>query len=145
MRRLREASSGLVLIDTSAWICFFARKGFEGLKQSVAHLLDQNRAATTGPILVEIIQGCRTAAEKHKLKGVMKGVHWITITDDMWETAADISFDLRRKEVTISVVDAIIATVAISTGSQLLHHDSDYALIARHTDLAILNYECFKG
>jgi len=141
MKRLQEASSGLVLIDTSAWICFFARKGFAALKQSVSYLLDHNRAAVTGPVLIEIIQGCRSDQEKRKLTQVLKGVHWLTITDGMWESAATMSFDLRRKGVTISAVDAIIATVAISTRSQLLHYDTDYDLIARHAELAVFKYK----
>jgi predicted nucleic acid-binding protein len=140
MMRLREASSSVVLIDTSAWVCFFARKGFEALKQSVAYLLDHNRAAIAGPILVEIIQGCKTDTEKQRLRDVFRGVDWLTINDNMWERAANMSFDLRRKGVTISAVDAIIATVAMSTGSQLLHYYSDYDLIARHTELAVFKY-----
>ena len=90
--------------------------------------------------MVEIIQGCRADTEKQRLTDVFRGVHWLTINDNMWGRAADMSFDLRRKGVTISAVVAIIATVAISTGSQLLHYDTDYDLIARHTELAVFKY-----
>jgi hypothetical protein len=34
-----------VLVDTSAWICFFSRRGFEDLKKTLSTLLDEDRAA----------------------------------------------------------------------------------------------------
>jgi predicted nucleic acid-binding protein len=74
------------------------------------------------------------------LTEALKGVHWRTVTDDMWKSAANMSFDLRRKGVTISTIDASITTAAMSTESQLLHYDSDYDLIARHTELAVFKY-----
>lgn len=54
----------IVLIDTSAWICFFARRGYKELKQTISALLDENRVAIAGPVLIELIQGCRTEKEK---------------------------------------------------------------------------------
>jgi len=45
----------LVLIDTSGWICFFARRGHEDIKKIIPILLDEDRVAIAGPILVELV------------------------------------------------------------------------------------------
>lgn len=127
----------IVLVDTSAWICYFARKGFAGLKASIANLLDQNLVAITGPILIELIQGCRTIGEKEALEQMLEGVLFYSVTDSLWHNAAEMGFTLRRKGVTVSAIDAVIATVAIDNALMLLHNDSDFDRIARHTQLAI--------
>jgi predicted nucleic acid-binding protein len=131
------ASNEIVLIDTSAWICFFARKGFHPLKRCISDLLEEDRAAVTGPILVELIQGCRIEKEKETLKEVLTGLRWLAIQDILWEAAADLAFTLRRRGVTTSVVDSLIAVVAMNYQASLLHHDKDYDFIAKYTELKI--------
>jgi len=126
-----------VLIDTSAWICFFARSGYVQVKEIVSHLLDENRAAIAGPIVVELIQGARTEKEKAFLRSRLEGLHWLSITDMHWYEAAELSFGLRRKGVTASAIDVLIGVVAISYQCKLLHKDSDFDLIARHSALRL--------
>jgi predicted nucleic acid-binding protein len=130
----------LVLIDTSAWICFFSRKGFEEIKKTVVALLDENRTATAGPILVELIQGTRTGEEKETIKRLFGGVHWLSVSDAHWHKAAEMSFDVRRKGVTSSAIDTLIATLAIDYRSLLLHKDSHFDLIAQHSSLKCYQY-----
>jgi len=45
----------LVLTDTSGWICFFSRRGYEEMKKRISILLDEDRVAIAGPILIELI------------------------------------------------------------------------------------------
>ena len=127
----------LVLVDTSAWICFFSRKGFEEIKKPISFLLDKNRIAITGPILIELIQGCRTEQEKENLNDVLSGCHLLTITDELWHFVAEMAFDLRRKGITVSAIDTMIASAAIKYNSPLLHRDGDFDLISKHTALKI--------
>jgi predicted nucleic acid-binding protein len=81
---------------------FFARKGFIEIKETISTLLDDNKVATSGPIMVELIQGAKTEKERDALKSRIKGLHWLQITDEHWYKAADLSFNLRRKGITIS-------------------------------------------
>jgi len=129
--------SSLVLIDTSAWICHFDRKGYHGLKALISTLLENNLVAISGPVVVELTQGCRSQREKAKISRCIKGLHWLPVTDDSWYKAADLAFHLRRKGVTTSVVDTLIAAVAIENNCFIIHKDSDYSLIARHTALKL--------
>jgi len=130
---------GLVLVDTSAWICFFARKGFAEIKESVSTLLDDNRIAIAGPIIVELIQGTRTEKERDNIKNRIKGLHLLQITDEHWHKTADFSFDLKRKGITVSTIDSLLAIVAISYNCRILHKDGDFDLIARHSSLKLFN------
>jgi predicted nucleic acid-binding protein len=125
----------LVLVDTSAWICFFSRRGFEGMKRTLSTLLDEDRAAIAGPILVELIQGTRTAEEKETIKTLIRGIHWLSLSDDHWRKAAEMAFTLRRKGVTSSAIDTLIAVVAIDYECLLLHKDSHFDRIACHSSL----------
>jgi len=127
--------SDLVLVDTSAWICFFSRRGFEDLKKTLSILLDEDRAAIAGPILVELIQGTRTPEEKETIKTVTRGIHWLSVSDDHWHKAAEMAFALRRKGITSPAIDTLIAVLAIDYRCILLHKDSHFELISRNSQL----------
>ena len=125
----------LVLVDTSAWLCFFSRRGFEDIKKTLSTLLDEDRAAIAGPILVELIQGTRTTEEKETIKKLIRGIHWLSVSDDHWHKAAEMAFALRRKGVTSSAIDTLIAILAIDYRCLLLHKDSHFELIAENSSL----------
>ena len=129
----------LVLVDTSAWICFFARKGFSKIKETISTLLDDNRVAIAGPIMVELIQGARTDKEKDDIESRINGLYWLKIIDEHWHKAADLSFNLRRKGITISAIDSLLTIVAISYNCQIIHKDSDFEHIAKHSSLKLFD------
>lgn len=125
----------LVFIDTSGWICFFSRRGYAEIKKAISLLLEEDRAAVAGPVLIEIIQGTRTVKEKEEVKRWMRALHWLPLTEILWHKAAEMSFDLRRKGITTSAIDTLIATVAIEYDCLLLHRDSHFGLIGQHFPL----------
>ncbi len=125
----------LVLIDTSGWICFFARRGYEDMKKVISILLDEDRVATAGPIFVELFQGARDLEEKQSINNYAKGLHWLQVTDEHWHKSAELTFQLRRKGVTSSIVDVLIAVLAMDYQCTLLHKDTDFDHIARNSSL----------
>ena len=124
-----------VLVDTSGWICFFARRGYEDVKKTISLLLDQDRVAMAGPILVELSQGAKDIAEKQNIKDYAKGLHWLQITDEHWYKSAELIFQLRRRGITSSIIDVLIAVLAMDYQCTLLHKDSDFDHIARNSSL----------
>jgi predicted nucleic acid-binding protein len=124
-----------VLIDTSGWICFFARRGYEDMKKNISILLDENRVAIAGPILAELIQGARDVDERQNIKDYTEGLYWLQITDAHWYQSAELSFQLRRKGITSSIIDVLIAVLAMDYQCALLHKDSDFDHIARNSSL----------
>ena len=127
--------SSLVLVDTSAWICFFARRGYPEIKEALSLLLEEDRAAIAGPVMIEIVQGARTAEEKEDIKKWIKGMHWLSVTDTIWNNAAEMAFALRRKGITTSAIDTLIAALAIEYDCSILHRDSHFDLMARQCEL----------
>lgn len=125
----------LVLIDTSGWICFFSRRGYAQIKGVIATLLDEDRAAIAGPMVIELVQGARTPEEKQAIKRSIQGLRWLPVTDALWHKAAEMAFRLRRKGITTSAIDILIAALAIESDCFLLHRDSHFDLIARHFGL----------
>jgi predicted nucleic acid-binding protein len=125
----------LVLVDTSIWICFFACKGFDNIKKEVFTLLDEDRVAIAGPILIELLQGTRTEKEKETINNCIKALHWLEVRNEHWYRAADIAFNLRRKGITTSAIDTLIATLSIEYDCYLMHDDSDFNLLAKHSSL----------
>jgi predicted nucleic acid-binding protein len=127
-----------ILVDTSAWIGFFARTGYSELKTRLKKLLDDDRVATAGPIVLELLQGCRSKEERTQLDRRLRALHWLAIEDRLWFMAGETSFTLRREGITISAIDALIATLAETYDCALLHLDSDFDQIARHTRLRLV-------
>ena len=122
-------------MSRSAWICFFSRRGLKDIKKVISTLLDEDRAATAGPILIELVQGTRNSEEKEIIKRVFRGIHWLSVSDNHWHKAAEMAFDLRRKGITSSAIDTLIAVLAVDFGCLLLHKDSHFDLITRHSSL----------
>lgn len=133
------AERGLVLVDTSAWIGFFAKKGYEEIKACLTALLDHDRVATAGPIALELLQGCRSPEERVELEQKLRALHWLVTEDRHWYQAGESAFALRRAGLTVSAIDALIATLAESYGCALLQRDRDFEQIARHTSLRLVN------
>lgn len=132
------AQRELVLVDTSAWIGFFARTGYQSLKASLNNLIEEDRVATVGPIILELLQGCRSAEERTQLERYLRALRWLSIEDQHWFEAGATAFTLRRTGVTVSSMDALIATLAQAYGCVLLHLDHDFELIASHTQLRLV-------
>jgi predicted nucleic acid-binding protein len=68
---------------------------------------------------------------------VFESLHWLRITDAIWYKVSELAFMLRRKGITVSAMDALIASVAMEYDTYLLHRDKDYDLIAEHSALKI--------
>lgn len=129
----------LVLVDTSAWISFFARTGSHTLKARLQRLLDDDHVATTGPVVLELLQGCRSEPERGRLEQYLRALHWLPVEDRHWYSAGAMAFRLRRRGITVSAVDAVIAAVADSHGCFQLQQDRDFQHIARHTGLRLVD------
>jgi len=135
---MTDIAAGLVLVDTSAWICFFARTGYADIKTCIALLLDEHRVAISGPIALELLQGCRSNKEREKLEAQFHGLHWLPLEDRLWYEAGRLAFRLRRLRITVGAMDALIAALSEANEVPLLQRDSDFARIARHTGLRLL-------
>ena len=126
-----------MLIDTSVWIGFFSKTGFPQIKEQLKKLLDNNAVATAGPIVLELLQGCRSGKERRTISEHLEGIHWLSTEDQHWFQAGEMANDLRQQGITVSAMDALIAILAQTYKCQLMHLDQDYEHIAEYTDLSL--------
>lgn len=131
-RREQGANSlfDLVLIDTPVWILALGRKGREHAEKEVDRLIAENRAATTGIVVLELLSGTKTEEEYRELKEDLEALVQLDINPNTWERASQLAYELRRKGITIPSSDILIMTIAVENGCALLHAD-------RHFDLMI--------
>ncbi|HEX6232915.1 MAG TPA: PIN domain nuclease [Jiangellaceae bacterium] len=122
----------MILVDTSAWI-----DHLRGLDNSVtrelASLIKHGaELATTEPIIMELLAGADTPARADALDKLTNGLPLVGIDPRLdFRQAAAIHLAVRQQGQTVrSLVDCLIAAVAMRHEVPVLHKDSDYVAIA---------------
>lgn len=127
-----------VLIDTSAWIEASHLREESWLQDRIVHLLRNNSAVTTEPIIFEILAGVKPHRRKF-WETRLQGVKHVNVRTEDWYTVASYASRLRRRGITITNFDMLIATIAIENNLSLLHRDRDFDYISEHLPLKIFD------
>ncbi|MEE9548932.1 MAG: PIN domain-containing protein [Candidatus Binatia bacterium] len=114
----------MVVADTTVWIEFFNDPESEE-KHVLDHLIDNDQLAFVGPVLAELLQGCRTAGEANAILYHVSALPFLEMNFSAWRRAGEISSSLRRKGTTLPLMDVIIAAIA-------LEHDAEVFTIDPH-------------
>ena len=126
----------MILADSSAWIEFLRRTG-SATNLSMRALLGGDLAVTE-PVMMEILAGARDERHLRELRALLGRAQLIPCTSaDFFEAAALHRTCRQSGETVRRLVDCLIAAVAIRAGVPVLHNDSDYDVLARHTTLSI--------
>lgn len=125
-----------VLIDSSAWIHFFRKK--EGWYESVSEFIEKDAAVTCGLIITEIMRGARNPKEKAQLKENLTLLDYYNLYPDYYYEAAELGSTLASKGFILKTIDLLIAQIALKNKILLLHDDSDFEFIAKHSSLKTL-------
>lgn len=133
----------MILVDTSAWIEYHRATGSPADLRLKRAIESDEPLATTGLVLLEVMSGARNEAHARDLRRLLGRCDFLTLEEPSdLEAAADLYRACRRQGTTIRrLTDCLIATVAIRTRSALLHTDSDFVAIARHSPLVTLVLE----
>jgi len=126
----------VILIDTSAWVEFLRDTG-----SMVCARVDEILAtdiATCDPVRMEVLAGARDDAHLRDLRNLLARAIVLPTEPVDYDEAASIYRGCRRQGETVrKLVDCLIAATAIRHGVGLLHSDSDFEVIHRHTRLDI--------
>ena len=122
----------MILVDTLAWVDYLrdrrtvAARALTGLIEQGAEL------ATTEPVIMELLAGGDTPARAEALERLTNGLPLLGMDPRLdFRAAAGLYVAARREGRTIrSLVDCLIACVAIRHDVPLLHKDADYDVIA---------------
>lgn len=128
----------LILADTSAWIEYL-RQTETTVDVHLDGLVRRSEVATTEPVAMEVLDGARDDDEHRRLRQMLGRAELLPITGfEDYESAARIRRRCRAAgDAPRSIVDCLIAAVAIRHQVPVLHRDRDFELIARHTALQI--------
>ncbi len=127
----------MILVDTSAWIELLRATGHPAHVTLRHHLEHRSPIATTEPIIMELLAGTRTTAERSRLRARLTALPRLTVRGlGDFESAADLYRLCRNRGATVrKLIDCLIAAVAIRDTATVLHNDRDYEVLAKHTRL----------
>ena len=129
----------MVIIDTSAWIEYLGG-GVADVVDKVDLCLEQDLVGMGDLIYCEVMQGIRPPRERREVSGLLLSLPQFDMVGfSMAEKSAANYRLLRSKGVTVrKTIDVLIGTFCAERGLQLIHHDSDFALMAEHIGLDVI-------
>ncbi len=126
----------MIIVDTSAWIEFLRDSGSK-VCNTVDNLLGADLAICDA-ISMEVLAGARDEQHLAQLRGLLARATLLAIIAEDYDQAAALYRTCRRSGETVrKLIDCLIGAVAIRSNVPVLHADTDFAALARHTPLAV--------
>lgn len=126
----------MILIDTSAWVEFLRDTGSPAC-QAVDDLLD-SEIAICDPVMMEVLAGARNEQHLGDLRGLLGRAAVVPTDSADYDGAAALYRACRiRGETVRKPIDCLIGAVALKADAELLHADTDFSVLERHTGLRI--------
>jgi hypothetical protein len=126
-----------LIFDTSVWIDFLRNKSNPPSDLLTSYIERNDQVLLTPTILQEVLQGIRDNAQYQHIKEILS--YFTTLQHPPIQAAAgaaELYRSLRKKGLTIRKSnDCLIAFYAIEFSIALVHSDSDFDLITKHTKL----------
>ncbi|MCU1452625.1 MAG: domain nuclease [Acidimicrobiales bacterium] len=126
-----------MIADTSAWIEYLRKTGSPAHLRLRRHIGDGARLVVPEPVLMELLAGPPGEAEAAGLRRVLS--HFEMPPCEPFvdaEAAAGIQRACARNgERVRSIIDCLIAAVALRLDVPVLHRDRDFEVMARHVGL----------
>jgi len=124
--------SGLV-VDTSAWIDFFAGRPVRALEDALAR-----GAVVLPPIVVaELVSGARAERQRAAILQLTRDLPTHEAPLEHWVRVGDLRRRLAARGVAVSTPDAHVAQCAIDRDAVLLARDKVFVAIARASTLRV--------
>lgn len=122
----------MILVDTSAWVDYLRAEPGPSTAELTRLVRSGEELATTEPIIMELLAGADTPARSRDLQRLTNGLPLLGVEPRLdFRQAASIFLAVRRTGRTVrSLVDCLIASVALRHEVALLHRDADYDAIA---------------
>ena len=129
----------MVIIDTSAWIEYL-QDGLPRVVNKVDLCLEQDLVGIGDLVYCEVMQGIRSPRERRDVSTLLLSLPQFDMVGfSMAEKSAANYRLLRSKGVTVrKTIDILIGTFCAENGLRLIHHDSDFDLMAKHIGLEVI-------
>ncbi len=127
-----------VLIDTSVWIEYFKNKNNQ-LAERVDEVLTFSDVYVPKVVIAELIQGAKSEKEISVIEEFIDAFNIIDQTDKTWVNAGRLSFSMKRKGITVNLVDCYIALLANENNCKLFSLEEHFKSIKK-----FLRFELFE-
>lgn len=129
----------MVIVDTSAWVEYF-QDGVPAVADKVDLCLLQDLVGIGDLVYCEVMQGIRAPGERRDVSSLLLSLPQFNMVGfDIAEKSAANYRLLRSRGVTVrKTIDVLIGTFCAEHDVQLIHHDSDFDLMAKHIGLKIV-------
>lgn len=129
----------MIMVDTSAWIEYL-RGGLPRIVNKVDLCLAQDLVGIGDLVYCEVMQGIRSPRERSEVSSLLLSLPQLDMVGfRMAEKSAFNYRLLRSKGVTVrKTIDVLIGTFCAENRLPLIHHDSDFDLMAKHIGLEII-------
>ena len=125
------------LIDSSLWIDFTRARSSQRLKLFIAPYVLAPGVALAEPVVFEVLRYA-SDAEALQLQNQFRLLPLMSTPSDLWTQAAVLGQSCRKKGISTSALDLLIASVAIHNGAELITFDNDFQNIATASALRVI-------
>lgn len=122
----------MILVDTSAWIDHLRATDSPASRELSILIENSADLATTEPVVMELLAGADTPARAESIERLTNGLPLLGVDPRLdFRQAAAVYLTMRRTGQTVrSMVDCLIAAVALRNEVAVLHKDADFDAIA---------------
>lgn len=129
----------MVIVDTSVWIDFLQGRETKEAQELESLLSQEKDVFITGIIVQEILTGIKDKKDRIRVRKELDHFIPINPTFETHIQAAEIFDACKKKGITIrSVIDCLIAALAIEYDLTLLEKDKDYSYMSEVVPLKTL-------
>ncbi|MFM8625807.1 MAG: PIN domain nuclease [Actinomycetota bacterium] len=127
-----------VLVDTSAWVELFRATGSRVHQEMARRNSAEESFAICGPVEMEVLAGALTDSDLRNIRAAFSNGMTIGVQPHHFDQAAGLYRMCRAAGFTVrSMIDCLIATIAMDEDVEVLHHDRDFGAIAQVIPLRI--------
>ncbi|MBI4824137.1 MAG: PIN domain-containing protein [Nitrospirae bacterium] len=126
-----------VLIDTSVWIAYFKNKD-NLLSERVDEVLTSADIYVPRVVIAELIQGAKSEKEILIIEDFIDAFNIIDQTSDTWLKAGRLSFSMKKKGLTVHVLDCYIAVLAMEHDCKIFSLDEHFKNIKRFLKVELI-------
>ena len=131
--------SGLTLLDTSVWARLRDGRISGPAAERLYTRLERGELAVTEPLVLEMRYSARDATDFKLLAEELDAMPLLSLEASAIRRSLEAQAQLAAlPDVShrVKPIDLLVAAVAEHHSSAVLHYDTDYELLAEHTDLA---------
>lgn len=115
-----------VLVDTSAWLQFFA-EGDGPVAYAVYRLVREDKAVVAGPVYAELLATANTLKQKETLRRNLMPLRSIPADRRDWELAGTLMSKLRTKGISAPLTTSLLSVLCVRHNLAILTLDSHFA------------------